>query len=101
MASIRAGRYTVREILRQADFDFAAKAAVDYLNGGADFRRVKIGGLGFDDLDTEMVIPVTADQLEIRLDGAVDVSLDVRLDAEQEAERARSFESAAEASDTR
>lgn len=101
MASIQAGLYTVQEILDRAEFNFAEKAAADYLDGAPDYRRVKVGGLSFDNLERQINIPVTADELVITLDGKKAVALSVDLDDEQKKERASSFEVAAEASDSK
>jgi len=95
--TIQAGTYTVRELLDRAEFDFEKKAAADYNDGNPDFRRVKIGGLGFDDLDDTVVVPVTADELEITLDGKAETKLTVELDDEQKGLRAYSLLTAAEA----
>ncbi len=94
MASIQAGSRTIQEILDAAKFDFAAKAAADYNDGQPDFRRVKVGGLGFDSLDKQVTVPPTADVVEITLDGKKEASLDVTLDETQEKERKESFKSA-------
>lgn len=101
MASIQAGSYTIQEILDHAGFDFRAKAAADYNNGEPDYRRVKVGGLSFDNLEKRINVPVTADELVITLDGKKAVALAVDLDDEQKKERAASFEAAADASDSR
>lgn len=99
MASIQAGTYSAKEILDAANFDFYKEAAADYLNGGADYRRVQIGGLGFDSLDDCIVIPVTADTVTITLDAAPHTQLTVDLTPAQREERAYSFETAADADD--
>lgn len=96
MSSIQAGFHTVREILAAANFDFEAKAAADHLDGGADYRRVQVGGLGFDDLDYVINIPTTADDILITVDGKADTVLDVTLNEKQQEERRLSFESAAD-----
>lgn len=97
MASIKAGTYTVGELLQAAKFDFENKAAADYLNGQPDFRRVQIGGLGFDSLDSVVVVPATADEVLITLDGKKEVVVDVTLDDAQQEERKLAFEIAADA----
>lgn len=97
MSNIDAGFHTVQEILQKANFDFNSEAAADYLNGQPDFRRVRIGGLGFDSLDEVLNIPVTTDELLITLDGKDHTLLDVSLNEEQKKARAASFESAADA----
>jgi hypothetical protein len=99
MASIKAGTYTLEEIFRKANFDFADKAAADYNDGNPDYRRVKVGGLGFDSLDEKIVVPVTANELVISLDGESAEVLSVELDEDQRAARSASFEAAADAED--
>lgn len=99
MASIRAGRHTIEEVFRQAGFDFHKEAAADYLGGKPDFRRVKVGGLSFDALDEEIVIPYTADKVEVTVDGEVAQTFDVDLTDEDKELRKRSFEVAADAND--
>ena len=37
-----------------------------------DYRRVKVGGLSFDDLDKKIRIPESAKTIEITLDGKVE-----------------------------
>lgn len=101
MATIQAGLYSVQEILDRAGFNFAEKAAADYLDGAPDYRRVKVGGLSFDNLERQINVPVTADELVITLDGKKAVALDVELDDEQKKLRAYSFETAAEADDSK
>lgn len=101
MASIKAGYYSVGDVFKAVGFDFGGSAAADYLDGQPDFRRVQVGGLAFDSLDDKITIPVTADVVEITLDGEVVESLDVDLDAAQKKERAYSFSTAADAEDTR
>lgn len=98
MAKIRAGAYTIGEILRTADFDLS-RAGADYLDGQPDLRRVTVGGLGFDSLEESLAVPVTADAVDITLDGEVVESLEVTLDDAQKAERTYSFETAADADD--
>lgn len=97
MASIYAGLHTVREVFNAANFDFEAQAAADYNSGAPDYRRVKISGLGFDDLGDTVNIPVTIDEVVITLDGAEVARLDVALTDEQRGLRAYSFATAAEA----
>lgn len=99
MASINAGTHTVRDIFRAAKFNFEENAAADYLGGAPDYRRVQIGGLGFDDLDDRIVVPVTADDLDITVDGESHTTLSVDLSEDQKKERAYSFETAADAND--
>jgi hypothetical protein len=98
MASIKAGTYTVDELLSAANFDLSEKAAVDYNPEGVDYRRVKIGGLSFDSTDDVIRVPVTADTVDITVDGSVDTTLKVELDDDQKEERRNSFEVAADAS---
>jgi hypothetical protein len=99
MAKVQAGLHSVRELLDAAGFDFEKEAAADYNDGAPDFRRVKVGGLSFDDLEKSVNVPPTADSVEITLDGKKVASLDVELDERQKEERRLSFESAAEADD--
>ncbi len=101
MAKIRPGQYTVREVFEAADFDHAEKLAADYNDGGPDFRKVKVGGLDVHSLDDLVSVPVTADTLDISLDGSVDSSLDVELSADDEKARAASFEDASGVDDPR
>lgn len=96
---IKAGFHTVDEILARANFDLAEKAQVDYNPEGVDRRRIKIGGLGFDSGEDVINVPVTADILEITVDGQVDTTLEVELTAEQKKLRVYSFETAAEANE--
>lgn len=77
MSSIKSGNHTIKEILDIAEFDFHAKAAADYNDGDPDFRRVKVGGLGFDDLDKVVHIPSTATEVVITLDDKPEVTLEV------------------------
>lgn len=95
MASVRAGMHKVSDLLAAADFDFASEAAAEYLDGQPDHRRVKVGGLSFDSVDQEVRVPVTANEVEIELDGAVVATLDVELDEEQQEARRESFETSA------
>lgn len=99
MASIQAGTYTIQEVLDAAGFDFATEAAAEYLKGEPDYRRVKVGGIGFDHLDERLTIPVTADSVVVTLDDVPHTTLDVALTDDQKTERAYSFETAADASD--
>lgn len=99
MADIQAGTYTVQEVLDKAGFDFKEKAAADYLNGEPDHRRVRVGGLSFDDPNETVTVPTTADELVVTLDGKEHATLKVTLDDDQKEERRRSFDSAADASE--
>lgn len=99
MPSIKPGNYTVNEIFEKAKFDLNTKAAADYAADGVDRRRVRVGGLPFDDTDKIIHVPVTADTLEITVDGEVDVTLDVELDDDDKKLRSYSFEHAAEVSE--
>lgn len=58
---IQPGLYTVQEILTHAGFDFA--------RAEGDYRRVRVGGLGFDDLTQKIAIPPSAEEVNITLDG--------------------------------
>lgn len=75
---ISPGVYTVRELLNAAGVDFEKVASVDY-GSGLDYRKVKVGGLPFDDLNT--VVRVTDDEntgtLEVRVDDKKVASLTV------------------------
>lgn len=96
MAKIQPGMYSVRELLAKANFDFEGQAAADYLDGAPDYRRVKVGGLGFDDLEKQIRVQPTADAVEISLDGKAVESLEVELNDEQQEVRRASFERAAD-----
>ena len=99
MASIKAGSQSIRDILAAANFDFEKEAAADYNDGAPDARRVRVGGLPFDSLDKQVSVPVTADEVEITLDGKKVASLSVELDEKQKEERRYSFDTAADASE--
>ena len=77
MANIKVGTYSVQEVFKLAGFDFAKKAAADHLDGAPDYRRVKVGGLGFDDLDKKLSVPEAATELVITVDGEEAVKLTV------------------------
>jgi hypothetical protein len=96
MANIQAGTYTVQQILEVAGLDFNREAAADYLNGQPDYRRVRVGGLGFDSLEECIVVPVTTDELVVALDGKTHTTLKVTLSSEQQEERDYSFRTAAD-----
>lgn len=97
--SLKAGTYTAGDLMREAGFDFEKEAAADYLQGKPDFRRVRVGGLAFDSLEETVVVPYTANEVVVTLDGKEAAKLAVELDDEQKELRARSFESAADADD--
>jgi len=99
MANIAAGRYTYRELFNDVGFNFEDSAAADYNDGAPDFRRVKVGGVGFDSLDDVVVVPYTADTLDISVDGKAAQTLNITLSPEDERLRKLSFESAADATD--
>jgi hypothetical protein len=99
MSKINAGVYTVAEILNAAGFDFKKEAAADHLGGAPDYRRVKVGGIGFDDLDKVVNVPYTANELVITVDGGDHTTLEVNLSDDQKEQRKLSFESAADAND--
>lgn len=88
--SIKAGLYTVGQIFAEAGFDFE-KAAHSDETGGLDYRRVKVGGLPFDNLDKQVEVPVSADELVISVDGKEELRLEVELDDEQQAAREESL----------
>lgn len=98
MADIKAGSCTFGEILRAAGFELS-DAGAEYLDGQPDLRRVTVGGLGFDSLEDVVTVPVTADKVDVTLDGEVVKSLSVKLSSEQKKERAYSFATAADADD--
>lgn len=76
--AISPGVYTYRELLDLAGVDFNEQATVDYGNGDQlDYRRVNVGGLTFDDLDSVIIVPDTNDKLEIRTEGEVVGTLEV------------------------
>lgn len=95
MAKIQAGTYTVSQVFQQAGFDFDAEAASE--GRGPDFRRVRIGGLGFDSLEDVIVIPETADKVAIVVDDKEHTSLNVSLSDEQKQVRELAFQVAADA----
>ncbi len=57
---MRAGIYTVQDIMNELGFS---------MDGITDYRRVKVGGLGFDYLDKQINIPGSAATIVITLDG--------------------------------
>lgn len=65
--TISPGVYTVQEIFDLVGFTF------DF----DDYRRVKVGGLGFDDLDRSLRIPEGASVVEIQVDGETTKSITV------------------------
>jgi hypothetical protein len=97
MAKIKAGTYTVSELLQRAGVDLHEKAGAEYLDGAPDMRRVKIGGLAFDSTEDVIKVPVTASEVEVTVDGKVDTVLDVELDEDQQKEADASFRDAADA----
>lgn len=66
-STISPGVYTVQEIFDLVGFTF------DF----DDYRRVKVGGLGFDDLGRSLRIPEGASILEIQVDGETAKSITV------------------------
>lgn len=76
---IAPGTYTFGQLLDQFGFDVEKEAAVEYESSGAgvDYRRVKVGGLGFDDLNDTLVVPESAGTLTLTLDGEVVNQADV------------------------
>lgn len=95
MAKISPGMHSVRDLFAKAGFDFEGQAAADYNDGAPDYRRVKVGGLSFDDLDREVRVQPTADSVEITLDGKKVAEFEVSLSEEDQARRAESFASSA------
>lgn len=79
MSNIAPGAYTVQELLDHFDFNVDEKAAVEYESSGShvDYRRVKIGGLGFDSLEQTISVPDAAKSLDLTLDGEVVAQADV------------------------
>jgi hypothetical protein len=73
--SISPGLYTIQRIFSLASFDFLKEAASPVLNGAPDYRRVKVGGVGFDSLEDRILVPQSAITLDITVDGAVVDSL--------------------------
>jgi hypothetical protein len=74
MADLNIGQlYSISEVFEIADFDLNEQAAAEYSPDGVDRRRVKVGGLGFDDV--EEVFRVAGDTVEITLDGEVVATL--------------------------
>jgi hypothetical protein len=77
--SLEPGTYTIQQLLDHFDFDVDRKAAVSYESSGdhVDYRRVKIGGLGFDSPEDKLMV-VSGSSLELTLDGEVVNSVDVK-----------------------
>lgn len=75
---IRPGVYTVGELLNAAGVDFKEVAKADH-NDGVDYRKVKVGGLTFNDLSQVIVVAddESATVLEIRADDKKIASLTV------------------------
>lgn len=71
--TIAPGFYTFQQVFDTLGFDVNEKAAVEYESSGAgvDYRRVKVGGLGFDDPDQTIHVPESAKTLEVTLDDEV------------------------------
>ena len=74
MANVKVapGSYTFAQFFGLVDFDFEGAAYVE--DDGAprvDYRKVKVGGLSFDDLDQTFVVPESADVVEVTVDGEV------------------------------
>lgn len=65
---MQSGSYTVEQIMAELEFS---------MDGITDYRRVKVGGLGFDDLSKVIRVPESAETIEITLDGDVVASQDV------------------------
>ncbi len=60
--TITTGRHTIAEILARAGIT---------MDEVIDYRRVKIGGLGFDYLDELFLVPESATSVTVTLDGEV------------------------------
>jgi hypothetical protein len=80
MTEIKAGKYTVQDLLDAADFDVKTEAAVDYNESGYDLRRVQVGGLPFNDLEQVIEVPESATEVEVTLDQGVVATLQVTSD---------------------
>lgn len=102
MASVKPGQYKVSELLEAAGFDIEKEAAADYLNGGVDHRRVKVGGLPFDDVSKLVEVPPTANEVVISLDEDEAAKLEVDLsDEEHQKAREYAFETSGDLEDDR
>jgi len=75
--NISPGNYSIRELLDAAGFDFMNEAAVDYNADGWDRRRIRVGGLSFDDLDERIIVPESADSVSISVDGEESANLSI------------------------
>jgi len=78
MAALEPGKYTVKELLDRAGVVPHEVAAVDYNADGWDRRKIRVGGLPFDDLDDVVEIPEGATDLEITVDGEAKGTLEVK-----------------------
>lgn len=88
MASITPGLTTFGEVFSKGKFDVASRAVADYNNGNPDFRRVQVGGLPYGgDPDEAFIVPATADELVITLDGEEAVRFDIKHTATTKAEK--------------
>lgn len=67
---------TFAEVFEAADYDWQSEASVDY-GDGVDRRRVKVGGLGFDDVNDSFRLPSNTTSVDITLDGEVVGSVEV------------------------
>lgn len=77
MADISPGTYSVRELLDAAGLDYMDAASVEYNADGWDRRRIRVGGLSFDDLEERVVVPDSAASVSISVDGDEAASINV------------------------
>jgi len=78
MAEVKKGQtLTFSEALDLAGVDLNEVAAVDYNDDGVDMRRVKVGGLGFDDPSNSFMVAAGGEPVEVTVDGEVVATLDV------------------------
>ncbi len=81
MAEVKRGQMlTFSEALSLAGVDLNEVAAVDYNDDGVDMRRVKVGGLGFDDPSQTLRVASGAESVEVTVDGEVVATLDIAAD---------------------
>lgn len=66
---IAPGIYTIQDILSRCDL---------VVDDSYDRRRIKVGGLGFDDTAETFRVPATASELVVTLDGAEHATFTVK-----------------------